>query len=145
MSKTSVLQVKGFESLLDKVKTAQGDIVSATTKLANESVDIIYDDLKSSAAAAGVPKSVTDEIKKERAAWQGNICSAGVGWKLGSFDSNNPSQGYKAIFLNYGTPRRSRHGKIQGRFFITRAKKISKRKVKKAQEETVNKIIGELK
>lgn len=25
MSKNSVLQVKGFESLLDKVKTAQGD------------------------------------------------------------------------------------------------------------------------
>lgn len=145
MSKTSVLEVKGFEKLLEKVQQAEADIESVTTKVANESVDILYNDLKSAANAAGVPSSVVNEITKEKATFHGNVCSAGVGWKLGSFNPDNPSQGYKAIFLNYGTPRRTKHGQIQGRFFITRAKKSSKAKVKKVQENALKEITGGLK
>lgn len=145
MGKASVLEIKGFEKLLEKVQQAEGDIESVTTKVANECVDIMYSDLKNAANAAGVPSSVSNEITKEKASWNGNVCSAGVGWKLGSFNPDNPSQGYKAIFLNYGTPRRSKHGQVQGRFFITAAKKSSKKKVKKAQENALKEITGDLK
>lgn len=144
MGSNSVLQVKGFEELLEKVQKAEGNIKEVTTKMANESVDIICDELKSAAIAAGVPSSVTDEITKEKASWHGNRCEAGAGWKLGSFNPDNPSQGYKAIFLNYGTPRRSKHGQVQGRFFIKKAKTASKKKVKKAQENALKEITGEL-
>ncbi len=145
MGKASVLEIKGFEKLLEKVQQAEGDIESVTTKVANEGVDIMYSDLKNAANAAGVPSSVSNEITKEKASWNGNVCSAGVGWKLGSFNPDKPSQGYKAIFLNYGTPRRSKHGQVQGRFFITSAKKSSKKKVKKAQENALKEITGDLK
>lgn len=145
MSKASVLEIKGFEKLLEKVQQAEGNIDKVTTMIANESVDIIYSDLKNAAEAAGVPSSVVNEITKEKATWHGNVCSAGVGWKLGSFNPDNPSQGYKAIFLNYGTPRRSKHGQIQGRFFITRAKGTSRKKVKKVQQKALEEITGDLK
>lgn len=145
MGKNSVLEVKGFKELLEKVQQAEADIDKVTTKVANESVDIIYSELKNAANAAGVPSSITNEIIKEKATWEGNRCSAGAGWKLGSFEPDSPSKGYKAIFLNYGTPRRSKHGQIQGRFFIKKAKNSSKRKIKSTQENALKEITGDLK
>lgn len=143
--RSATFQIKGFEELLEDVKKCQGDIEKTVTALANESVDIIYDALKSSANAADVPKSVTNTIQKNHASWHGNVCSASVGWKKEELDPNNPSPGHKAVFLNYGTPRRTEHGKITGHFFITNAKKKASKKVKKAQKDALNNIIGNLK
>lgn len=72
----------------------------------------------------------------------GNRYSAAVGYKKGSYDPSAPSDGYKVVFLNYGTPRRTKHGKVAARGFIQKAKKNASKQIKKAQKETLEKILG---
>ena len=73
---------------------------------------------------------------------KGNRYSAAVGYKKGSYDPNDPSDGYKVVFLNYGTPRRTLHGKVAARGFIQATKKKARPRIKKAQRETLEKILG---
>ena len=64
-----------------------------------------------------------------------------VGWEMGEYNPQNLSEGFKALFLNFGTPHRSKHGKVKARGFITRAKKKSKKNIKAAQENALNEIL----
>jgi hypothetical protein len=73
---------------------------------------------------------------------EGNTYRAEVGYKKGSYDPSNPSDGYKVVFLNYGTPRRTMHGKVKARGFILNAKKKASPQIKKAQKATLEKILG---
>lgn len=153
-----------FESLLERVQEANGDIDSAALRVAKECTKIMESELKSECSASSVPASVTSEIKAntERDA-SGNRYTCTVGWKMGGYNPNNLSAGYKAVFLNYGTARRSvskektrvlingqwrtvgrNRGEVAARNFIDRAKKSAKKKVKKAQEETLKEILKEL-
>ena len=71
--------------------------------------------------------------------------TARVGYKKGLYDPHNLSDGYKVVFLNYGTPRRTRHGKVKARGFISKAKSRAKPKMRKEQEKTLNDILRGLK
>lgn len=135
------LDIKGFNKLLEEIQRAGGDINKATEKAMNKSVDVVSQELKNACNKAGVPSSISSEIKSQPAEWDGNRCSAAVGWKLGAYNPDNPSQGYKAIFLNYGTPHRKKHGKITARNFIGAAKKSSTPKLRKIQKETFDEIL----
>ena len=137
----SILNLKGFDKLLEQIQEAGGNIDKATEQAINKSVDVVSQDLHNACDSAGVPSSVSSEIKSDRAEWDGNKCSARVGWKLGTYDPKNLSQGFKAIFLNYGTPRRKKHGKITARNFIATTKKTSKPKLRKIQKQTLDEIL----
>lgn len=142
-SKISVT-INGFDELIEQIRKAEGDVDGAIQKAVNAGADVVEQELIAQCNAANVPASITNEITKtvERS---GNEYRIKVGWKLGEYNPKNISQGFKALFLNYGTPHRSEHGKIKARGFISKAKKASLKKVKAAQQSALEEITGGLK
>lgn len=142
---------EGFEDLIEEIEKAGGKVETAAIKAVNEGVDIVYNELHAQCAKTNVPASITQEIKKTPAQMKDGICSGAVGWDLGPYNPANPSAGYKAIFLNYGTPRRkTRAGENRGQIlrakrFIGMTKTQSRKKVKAAQEAALNEILKGLK
>ena len=98
-------------------------------------------ELKTQMQAANVDSDLINRMPPPEVESEGNRHTARVGYKKGAYDPNNPSDGYKVVFANYGTPRRSKHGKQPEKRFIEKAKKKAKPKIKKAQKETLNKIL----
>lgn len=146
------LDLSGFEKLLSNIELASKDIDKAANAAITESAKTVENELKTEAAAKGVPSDVIQEIKVSTKHEADNY-SAKVGWALGSYDPRNPSAGYKAIFLNFGTVRRktqsgANRGEIpkraQDQQFIYSAKKKAKTKVKKVQKEVLEKIMRDL-
>lgn len=153
------MNLTGFKDLLEQIDKAGGNADNATLRAVQESARIVESELKNACNTAGVPSSVTSAITTE-VTQSGNRTSAEIGWKMGNYDPKNPSAGYKAVFLNYGTPKRAvkkdhiRHeltggfvtlgkdrGQIAPRGFIGAAKKASGKQVKKKQEEVLQEIL----
>ena len=139
------LQLKGFDSLLEEIQKADGNIKQVVNDCMQKEIDITKQCLVEECVKSNVPDSITREIKSEPTKWENDRASSAVGWKLGAYDKNNPSTGYNAVFLNYGTPHRSKHGKVKARGFIQRAKKKAAKLAKKEHEASLNRILGDLK
>lgn len=156
------LNLKGFEKMLEEIERAGGDIESSTEEAIRKSAACVEDELQKACAQSNVPESVSRGIRTD-IMWSGNRCMAQVGWELGSYNPHNIGTGYKAIFLNYGTPKRSvreegvrvilgdtwvtegkNRGAIAPRNFIQTAKEASGKQVKKIQQETLKEILKEL-
>ena len=139
-----------FGNLLAKIEKAGGDVEAATWDAARKGAKVLYDQMQAECAASGVPASISDAITMQAERSQsGNRYACKVGWRMGEYDPKNPSVAYKAIFLNYGTPRRAteggaNRGYIDGKGFMGRAKKKARPKVKRIQEDTLRGIIEEL-
>ena len=152
-----------FDGLLEAIKAAGGNVERAALNAANECAKVVHDELASECSASGVPSSVSSEITHGvNVTGGGNVYEIEAGWKKGSYDPQNPSAAYKAIFLNYGTARRSvkkrvhhdfngnfvtlgpDRGAVAARGFIQRAKKSAGKKVKKVQKEALEKMLKEL-
>lgn len=154
----------GFHDLLEKIQKAEGDIEAAAWEAARKGAKAVRDELVSECNASGVPASVSSAVafKAERDA-AGNRYACNIGWRMPEYNPRNPSPGHKAVFLNYGTPRRfvktenvrinfdgqwatlsGNRGYIDGRGFIGRAKKKARPKVKKVQKEALEKMLEEL-
>lgn len=150
-----------FSDLLEKIQKAEGNLEEAAWTAARVGAREMYKTLLSEAEASNVPSNVTDKIRiqADRDAG-GNRMAARVGWAMGDYDPRDPSEGYQAVFVNYGTPRRSvkkegvrvqidgtwktlklDRGYIDGRGFIGRAKKKARSKIKKAQKEALEQIL----
>ena len=136
-----------FNSLLEKIKEAEGDIEAATWEAARKGAKVMYDELQAQCSASGVPASVSNAItfQAERDN-SGNRFACKVGWRVPDYDPKNPSPAHKAIFLNYGTPHRQTEsgadrGYMDGKGFIGRAKKKARPKIKKAQEDALTEIL----
>ena len=153
-----------FKSLLEDIKDAGGDIEIAARKVAEECAKTMHDELVSECNVSAVPSSVSGEIQHSVTATAGgNVYEIEAGWKMGEYDANNPSAGYKAVFLNYGTARRSTRkehvhhqvggqwktlgtdrGAVTARGFIGRAKKSANKKIKKVQKNALDAMLKEL-
>jgi HK97 gp10 family phage protein len=138
------LQLSGFDELFEQIKKAEGNVDKAAEQCLKESAQVMQNELTAQMQKAGVDSDLiarmpAPEIKKE-----GNSMIARVGYKKGAYNPNDISDGYKVVFLNYGTPKRSKHGKIVARGFIDKAQRKAKKQIKQKQEETLKKIIGEL-
>ena len=148
--KGGILITNGFPELLEKIKEAQGNVEEAAWTAARKSASVMLQTLKEECDASGVPQSVSGAITANAVRDEsGQRMAAEVGWRMGEYDPKNLSQGYKAVFLNYGTPRRAtrsgyNRGYITGRGFIGRAKKKARPKIKKAQQEALESILKEL-
>lgn len=147
------LDLSGFTEMLKNVEKAQGDVDAATSRAVNECANIVEAELKAQASAKKVPSSITSAIRKSVEV-NADVYSAKVGWTLDSYDPRNPSAGYKAIFLNYGTVRRqTRAGKNRGAIekptksgqFIYAAKKSAATKCKNAKQNIIDTIMRDLK
>lgn len=135
------LKLEGFDGLLEKIEKTGGTIDRAANSCLNQSAQIMNAELKTQMQAANVDSDLINRMPPPEVESEGNRHTARVGYKKGAYDPNNPSDGYKVVFANYGTPRRSKHGKQPEKRFIEKAKKKAKPKIKKAQKETLNKIL----
>ena len=140
------LQLEGFDGLLSKIEKAGGSIDSVAKECLKKSADIMHDALTTEMQKSNVDSGLIERMPTPDIETNGNVHSARVGYKKGTYDENNPSDGYKIVFLNYGTPKRSKHGKIEdgGKVklgFIGRAKSKARPQIKKAQQEAKNEIM----
>lgn len=130
------LNIEGFDELLKKIEDAGGSIKETVDECMRTSAQIQQDELKEKMKKKQVSSGLIERMPAPEIKWIGNACIARVGYKKGNYDPHNLSDGYKAVFINYGTPR------ISPRKFIDAAQKSAKRKIKKEQAETLQKIIG---
>lgn len=153
MAKGIKLNLKGFEKMLADIQAAGRDVDAAAAQAINESAKVVDAELRAEAAESNVPDDITQEITAQTEQ-SSDRYSASVGWKLGTYNPQNPSAGYKAIFLNYGTVRRqTRLGHNRGEIpkravnqqFIHRAKQRAAPKVRKIQKEIIEKALEDLK
>lgn len=153
-----------FDGMLEAIKDAGGDMNKAAMKAAEECAKVAHDELEAECRASGVPTSVSGAIEHGvNVTGGGNRYEIEAGWKKGDYDPKNPSAAYKAIFLNYGTPKGPRQvkkkshvpykggwvttlnrGQIVGRGFIDRAQDSMKKKVKRVQKEALQEMLKEL-
>ena len=135
------LKLDGFEELLKDIEAAGGSINKAVDSAMKQSAQIVQAELKKQmkgASPKAVDSGLINRMPPPSIEWDGNECRAEVGYKKGAYNPKNLDDGYKAVFINYGTPR------IAPREFIKKAKRKSKTPVKKAQEQAFNKILGRL-
>ncbi len=153
-----------FDDLMADIKKAGGNLEKAAMNAAKAGAQAYKETLVSECAASGVPSDIVGEIGTKLKQGTGGNATARVGWNMGNYNPKNPSAGYKAVFLNYGTARRTTNnggervningkwvtlgtdrGKINGTGFIARSKKKAKSKVRKAEEKELMKALEDLK
>lgn len=139
------IKLEGFDEMLAEIEKAGGTIDGAAKKCLQNSADIMHDELKAQMQKANVDGGLINRMPPPEIETEGNRVTARVGYRKGAYDPENPSDGYKVVFANYGTPHRSAHGKQPAKGFIQKAKKKARARIKKAQAETLEKILGELK
>lgn len=135
------LQLSGFDELLEQIEKAGGTIDRAVESCLNQSAHIMQSELKSEMQKSGVDNDLIDRMPTPELQKEGNTMIARVGYKKGAYNPNDISDGYKVVFSNYGTPKRSKHGKIEAKGFIDRAQKNARKRIKKAQKEALEKIL----
>lgn len=140
------LKLDGFDELIKKIEKANGNVDEIVTDCMKKSADIMEAELKSQMQDANVSKKLIDKMPPPVIENDYGEITARVGYKKGAYDPNNPSVGYKVVFMNYGTPYRTKHGKIKdisegGKKlklgFIARAHAKAKPKIKKQQKNAL--------
>lgn len=163
MAGSSVLEISGFDDLIQKINNANINSIQAAQQAAKAGANVVKNQLISECKTSGVPNKLISSIRiKEKTS--GSSVSEQVGWDVPGYNPRNIADAYKVIFLNYGTPRRTtrkskqraimpdgswvtlgnNRGEITSRDFIKRAKSRSKSKIKKAQIECLKKILREV-
>lgn len=135
------LKLSGFDEMFELIKMVRGDVDKAAESCLKQSAYIMQSELKSQMKESGVDSDLIARMPQPEITRDGNSMIARVGYKKGAYNPDDLSDGYKVVFLNYGTPKRSKHGKIEAMGFIDRAQKKSRTKIKKAQKEALEKIL----
>lgn len=133
------LNIEGFDELLKKIEDAGGSINGAVDTCMKKSAQVQQKELKTAMQRKKVSNALIDRMPQPEIEWNGNACTARVGYHKGSYDPKDLSDGYEAVFINYGTPR------IKPRNFIKAAKNKARPQIKKLQEQTLNEILEDLK
>lgn len=135
------LKIEGFEQLLKDIEKAGGSINSATQECMKKSADIMQNELKAKMQSANVASDLISRMPAPEIETNANRVTARVGYKKGAYNPEDPSDGYKVVFLNYGTPNRTEHGKMRKLGFIQKAKNSAKKLIKAEQEKTLTEIL----
>lgn len=143
------LKLEGFDDLLKQIEKAGGKIESVTTTCLQKSASIMEMELKEEMQKSNVDKGLINAMPHSEIERDYGLITARVGYRKGTYDPNNLSDGYKVVFVNYGTPYRKKHGKIEGKTvrmgFIQRAKSKANKKIKEQQSEALQEILKGLK
>ena len=135
------LKLSGFDELLEQIEQAGGTIDRAAESCLKQSAQIMQSELKNQMKESGVDNDLIARMPPSEIKKDGNTMIARVGYKKGAYNPDDLSDGYKVVFLNYGTPKRSKHGKVEAKGFIDRAQKKARTKIKKAQKQALEKIL----
>lgn len=138
------LKLDGFDELLEQIEAAGRTADSAAESAVKAGAQVMQSELKSALSAA-TDSGLASRLPAPKIEKHGNEVSASVGFQSTAYNPRNPSDYHKAIFLNYGTPMRRKHGQEAARGFITKAKRRARPKIKKAQKEALEKILARLK
>lgn len=146
MAQRVKLVFTGFEELLDAIEKAGGDIKPAVNTALQESINLIDADIRAGAIARGLE---TDQMITPQVTWKDDRATAEAGFKLGTYDPDNPNSGYIALFKEYGTAQRQtkdgeNRGVITADPFIRPAKEQNAAQIKRIQKKALNKILGDL-
>ena len=148
------LKIGGFDKMLERVQKAGGNVDAVARECMEQSLQVLERNLKKEAEASGAQTStVTHTVTAN-----GNRISGETGWKLGAYDSSNPSEGYDAMFREFGTGKHSKRGKgkdretaagynrgsTEPRPFMEKARAESVKPVRAIQRKTLQKIVKEL-
>lgn len=148
------LQLNGFNEMLEKVQAAGGNVDKAARSCMEKSIKVLESNLITEAQASGAETSTVFHSVESN----GNRVSAETGWKLGEYNSANPSEGYQAMFVEFGTGKHSARGKGKDRHtaaghnrgstaprpFINKARKKSAKQIRAIQKEALQNIVKEL-
>ena len=139
------LKLDGFDQLLKDIEQAEGNVDKATENALRQSAVTMQNELKSAMVQAGVARDLIGRMPSFEIEKEFGRITARVGYRKGEYNPRNLTDGYKAAFINYGTPRRSKHGQIKERGYIAKAKRRARPKLKAQQEEALKKILARLK
>lgn len=139
------MKLDGFEQLLKELQKAEGNVEKATEKCLRKSADIMQDTLKAEMVKSNVDSGLINAMPPPEIENNHGLITARVGYKKGAYNPDNLSDGYKVVFLNYGTPHRKKHGKVVARGFIQKAKRKAKKPIQQQQENTLKEILKGLK
>jgi HK97 gp10 family phage protein len=149
MAKSGIsIKLDGFEEMLERIEKAGGKADKAARQVVKKSAEIVEAELKAECTRQNIPDSIINAITTEIEN-SATTASAQVGWKLGSYDPRKPAIGYLAVYLNYGSEKRttkrgSNRGRLIGKKFIATAKKKTDKKVKALQKQMLEEIMKEL-
>ena len=135
------VNLQGFEELYTQIQKAGGSIDSAAERCIRESAQVMQSELKATMQSTGFDSGIVGRMPAPEIKKEGNKYSAKVGYKMDGYNPSNLSDGFKALFYNFGTPNRTSHGKEAARGFIAKAKKKASPKIKQAQQDTLETIL----
>lgn len=138
------LKLDGFDELIAQIEKAGGTADRAANSALSASAQIMDSELRNQLNAA-TESGLAERMPRFRIKHEGGNYRAEVGFESTPYHPQSPSDYHKAVFLNYGTPDRKKHGKEEARGFITKAKRRARPKIKKAQQEALEKILQRLK
>lgn len=149
------LKIEGLSEILLQIEKANKSADAAAERCIREAAEIMEDKLKEEMVASdnqGVLGAtgglffLAQQMPPYRVEKDFGKVSAHVGYHKGDYDPKNISDGYKVIFVNYGTPRRpDKQGQIKGRGFIARAKRKAAPLIKAKEEKTLKEILENVK
>ena len=147
------LNLEGFDALIRQIEKANGKIEPIVENTMKASADVMDKELKTEMKNSNVPKNLINSMLEPKIESDHGRITAVIGYRKGVYNPHNLSAGDKVVFLNYGTPRRKKHGKIKdvndgGKIklgFIARAKKRATKTIKKQQQNALNEILEGLK
>lgn len=127
----SMIEVTGVSELLKKIEAAQKSAVPAVAELARKSLEAIGEDMNNFMKGH---KLTGDTLKSYdmQAKIEGDTVKGVVGYEA-------KKGGLPAIFLDVGTPNQ------KGHFWKYYAVENTRKKVEEIQQETLNKILEDLK
>jgi HK97 gp10 family phage protein len=137
------IKLEGFDEMLKRIEEAGGTADRAANSALSAAAKIMDDELRAQLNAA-TESDLAQRMPHFKINKEGGNYRAEVGFQSTPYSPRNPSDYHKAVFLNYGTPDRKKHGKEAARGFITRAKRRARPKIKRAQKEALEKIIQRL-
>ena len=130
--------------MIKQIEAAGGTIERACNSALSQGAVIMESELKSELAQS-TQSDLADRMPPFEIEHENDVFRARVGFKETPYNLDDLSDYFKAIFLNYGTPKRSKHGEETARGFIKRAKNKAKPKIQKAEEAALKTILARLK
>lgn len=124
------MQFDGFEELISKLDSLEGNLKGAVEECLQVSSDIVADELEI-AMSKHIRSGRTKEAirKRDEVLWEGTTAEIKVGFSF--------PEGLASVFLMYGTPRMKKNQEVYNAIYGKKARD----KIAKKQEEVLHKAV----
>ena len=135
---------KGFQKMISDLNLSEKESKRVADSCIRQSAQIMQSELQSAMKSSDLDQSLTNRMPPFQIKETDGKYRAEIGFTGTSYSPRNLSDYHKAVFANYGTPYRKKHGIEKSRGFVQRAKKSARPKIKKAQKSALKKILERL-